>query len=151
MKKLRLYKFTLSPGYGDMRGARYFEEMKRNEAGEWIITSSSREYYSAPTKVTTYSVTEEQADAFEKFIKDKRIPSLERRLKSKLFITDYHPWSISISFREEDGNYSSEKYYSFGEYKLYTPTDRKKIATLKKMFEDMHSTIIEVIETKKEI
>ena len=126
MKKLKLYKYKKKPGYSDMRGARYSEVLKKNESGEWIIKSAERPYFSAPTKVSTYAVTEEEVEYFEKYLKDIRIPSLSKRLKSSIFVTDYSPWYYSITFRGEDGSYKDEKDYTIEENRIYSRSDRKK-------------------------
>ncbi|MBO7519232.1 MAG: hypothetical protein J6T73_00495 [Clostridia bacterium] len=146
MKKIVLRGLEYSPGYGDMRGTRRFENLKKNEDGGWIIVSSNREYFDAPTVTTTYEVSEEAVAQFEDFLKKAKILSLAKRKDSKDFITDYSPWSFRIDL--EDGSYGDS--YTISQYKRYSRRDYRLLEKLREQFYDLRGRKISEVTEKKE-
>ena len=135
MKEIKLKKFTYHPGYSDMRGARHEEVLRKNESGEWMITSEDREYYNDLLRITSYAVSPDKVEAFERFLKDKKILSLSKRLKSKVFVTDYSPWEYRIML-EEGTSYRDE--CRITEYKMYSERDKGLLKELNMRFKELH-------------
>lgn len=129
-----------------MRGTRRFENLKKNEDGGWIIVSSNREYFDAPTVTTTYEVSEEAVAQFEDFLKKAKILSLAKRKDSKDFITDYSPWSFRIDL--EDGSYGDS--YTISQYKRYSRRDYRLLEKLREQFYDLRGRKISEVTEKKE-
>lgn len=141
MKKGYILKaYSYSPGYSDMRGAYHYLRLAQNKEGEWRIISEDREYYNAPTVITEYEVSKEDVLEFENFILTKHVVSLSKRLKSKRFITDYSPWSITIDL--ENTKNKKVEYYTIPQYNVYTPMDYKKIEKLKELFNALQGKVI---------
>ena len=138
MKEIKLKKFTYHPGYSDMRGARHEEVLRKNESGEWMITSEDREYFNDPLRITRYAVSADKLEAFERFLKDKKILSLSNRLKSSLFVTDYSPWEYRILLEEDTSSLGSRDEYRIPEYKKYSERDRGLLKELDLRFRDLH-------------
>lgn len=149
MKKIVLQGCTYSPGYSDMRGAAHSMELEKEETG-WVMICRDREYYSAPTKVAVYRVSVEAVAEFEDFIVKKRILSLENRLKSKVFITDYSPWSFDIDYEKTALGKTDQEFCSIGQNRIYSPLDRRKLEELKERFLALRGEILsETVEEKR--
>ena len=146
MKYTALREIEYSPGYGDMRGKRHFERLSKNKAGEWIIISSVREYFDAPDVTTTYEVSAEAVAQFEDFLKKTKILSLANRKDSKMFITDYSPWSFRIVL--ENGPYGDD--YHISQYKRYSKRDYRLLEKLREQFYSLRGREISEITGKEE-
>lgn len=146
MKKILLRKIEYIPGYGDMRGERHYQSLEKNGDGEWVIVSSDREYFDAPTVITTYEVSTEAVAQFEVFLAKKKILSLSDRKDSKDFITDYRPWSFCIV--SDDGTYG--KYCTIEQYKQYSRKDYELLTKLREQFYNLRGRKISEVTEKKE-
>ncbi|MBR6427025.1 MAG: hypothetical protein IKS28_04280 [Clostridia bacterium] len=135
MKNFKLVRVRFSPGYSDMRGACHSACLEKDGTGAWTMEYSDREDHSAPTVVTTYEVPPGAAEDFEKFLNKKRVLSLEKRLKSSLFATDYSPWSYSIDYEKTEFGKAVQRSCSLSEYKLYSKRDLTLLKELRERFE----------------
>ena len=135
MKSFKLKSMYYAPGYSDMRGGGHSASLKQTKDGEWILVCKDREYYNAPTYVITYRVTPEAIGEFEDFLRKKRIPALSARPKSRLFATDYHPWSYSIEYSRSLFGREKTEDRSLEEYRLYSRRDYKLLKELKERFQ----------------
>ena len=127
MKK-RLERIIYSPGYCDMRGAFHQIVVKKNSEGKWIYESADKEEFSSPTKTVSQEIDRDKVEDLEAFIIKERIAGLTLRPKSSMFATDNSPWRIEITMTDEKEN---NKWYSLDEYKVYLPSDLRKIENLK--------------------
>ena len=141
-----LTEFHYSPGYSDMDGASHSETLMKNDNGEWIIESWDQESWEDPMIVTVYSVSDEEFEIFEKFIKEQNICDLENRPDSDEFVTDYSSWGYGIEF--DNTSIGGDKYerYNISEYKQYSDLDYEKLKALKSLFETIHGGIISQTE-----
>ena len=133
MKKISLLGFDYSPGYCDMRGAAHSMSLKKEE-NRWVMICRDREYYNAPTTVAVYAVSSEAVAEFEDFIVKNRILSLEKRPKSRAFVTDYSPWRYSVDYEKTALGKTATEYCSIGQYKVYSALDRLKLEKLRERF-----------------
>ena len=120
MKEIKIQKIRYNPGYCDMVGGCHNVSLEKNSDGRWTYVCRDREDHSAPTVVSTYAVPEEAIAQFTEFIRKNKVISLEKRLKSKMFATDYSPWSWKIDYETTSFGRSRRKYCSIGEYKIYS-------------------------------
>lgn len=137
-----LVSFRYHPGYSDMRGGYHDESLEKNDNGDWVIVSTNQESLDAPTIVTTYAVSPDDAAAFETFMKENDIPSLENRKDSDVFATDYRPWGYTIVFDHSSAGGSKNQSYSISEYKEYSERDRELLAELGKQFDELYGNVI---------
>ncbi|MBR4462684.1 MAG: hypothetical protein IKS51_08910 [Erysipelotrichaceae bacterium] len=142
MKEIKLQKFTYSPGYSDMRGARHQEILHKNENGEWTITSEDCDCFSDPVRVTGYAVSAEKLEEFERFLKEKKILSLSKRLKSSMFATDYSPWEYRITLEDEASSKKDRDEYCICEYRIYSKHDIDLLKELNRRFKELHGEIV---------
>ena len=144
----KLIGFNHHPGYSDMDGGYHNESLERNDAGEWVIVSYDRDSYDEPTRITTYAVNEDNVKAFESFIIEKNIVKLEKRRDSDEFVTDYSPWSYTITFDNSSTGGEGRESYRIEEYKKYSKRDSELIKELYKKFSDLKGEVIsETIES----
>ena len=68
-----LLEFKFSPGYCDMAGGHHYENLHRDETGQWVIVSRNRNVFSDPASVMTYAVSEEAVREFVSFIAEKKV------------------------------------------------------------------------------
>ncbi|MBR4910369.1 MAG: hypothetical protein IKZ47_03480 [Clostridia bacterium] len=134
MKEIKLNRVSYSPGYGDMLGGYHESTLKKDKEGNWICVCIDRETHAMPKVITTYAVSAEAVARFEEFIKSKKVLSLEKRLKSNMFMTDYSPWSWSIDYDTVSFGKTKREYCSFGEYKIYVGHDYKLLNELEESF-----------------
>ena len=135
MKNFKLVRVRFSPGYSDMTGAGHSVCLKKDGTGAWTMEYSDREDHSAPTVVTTFEADLGEVEKFEKFINARRVLSLEKRLKSSLFATDYSPWSYSIDYEKTEFGKAVQRSCSLSEYKLYSKRDLTLLKELRERFE----------------
>ena len=143
-----LKSFSYSPGYCDMLGAGHSDSLKKNDEGRWVIISRNREDHSDPFMVTTYAVNNESAARFERFIKERNLISLSKRLDSKEFVTDYSPWSYEIVFDCSMIGGSSFDDYRIPQYRIYSKKDTELLKEVKDMFFSLRGDIISEMEEK---
>ncbi|MBQ4416262.1 MAG: hypothetical protein II868_01095 [Butyrivibrio sp.] len=126
----RLIGFSYSPGYSDMMGAYYAEEIIRAEDGTYTYVVTEREYHSAPDIKTVYAFDEEGMDALKEIIDEYDICALEKRRKSNDFVYDYSPWRYSLRF--DDSATGGDEYVSvsFNEYQRYRKGDEEALDEL---------------------
>ena len=134
MKEIKIRKISYSPGYGDMLGGCHNVSLEKDSEGRWTYVCRDREDHSAPTVVSYYAVTEEAVARFTEFIRKNRVISLEKRLKSGMFATDYSPWSWKIDYEMTSFGKTGRKYCSIGEYKIYSRRDRDLLNKLREEF-----------------
>lgn len=146
LKNTVLRRLEYSPGYGDMRGERHYESLEKTDNGDWVIVSSDREYFDAPTVTTTYEVSAEAVAQFEIFLTKNKILSLAERKDSKDFITDYSPWSYCIVL--DDG--ACGEYCTIRQYKRYSKKDYKLLNELRERFQSLRGRKISEITEKAE-
>ncbi|MBR5337205.1 MAG: hypothetical protein IK152_04415 [Lachnospiraceae bacterium] len=123
-----------SPGYSDMAGASYNTVLKKDSDGNWIMEVREREYHSAPTHITTYSVSSEDEASFEDFIRDKKVCDLQNRKDSDDFVTDYSPWGWRLEFEDSSSDHKTREYCDIREYKKYSNSDMELIGELRQYF-----------------
>ena len=138
-----LQEFIYSPGYSDMSGGGHSETLQKNEAGDWVIISYDREMYSDPLTITTYAVSGDAVEQFEAFLKEHKVPALFDRKDSDLFATDYSPWSLSMEFVDDSGQWRS---YTLSEYKEYSDQDDELIREVKAQFAGLHGENLSQVE-----
>ena len=134
MKEIKIISVSYCPGYGDMRGEYHEMSLRKDKEGNWNYISSDRAFYSEPTVITTYSASEEAVDQFEEFLAKKKVFSLENRPKSDMFMTDYRPWSWSITYETTSFGKTKREYFGLGEYKRYNGNDYSLINELSDRF-----------------
>ena len=137
MAELKLHSFSYKPGYCDMLGSYHSKGLERGENGEWRFICRDREHHSAPERVTVYAVSAEAAEEFERFLRQKKIRSLENRPDSEDFITDYSPWSYSYALRDPSAPRYEREYHSISQYKKYSKKDYELIGELREAFESL--------------
>lgn len=137
-----LLEFRFSPGYCDMAGGHHYENLHRDETGQWVIVSRNRNVFSDPASVMTYAVSEEAVREFVSFIAEKKVLELEDRKDSDLFITDYSPWSFTFVFSNPSEKSLRTKICTLAEYKMYSDEDRRLIDELEQRFLAMRGEII---------
>ena len=129
-----LIKFSYSPGYSDMRGARHCESLQKNADGAWVVVCSDREHFGAPTVTATYEAKEEDVREFAKFIDKENVRLLAGRRKSDEFLTDYSPWEFTVLLTDDPSGRGKREYYCIGEYKKYSEKDYKLLSKLRDAF-----------------
>lgn len=134
MKDIKLINVFYKPGYSDMRGGYHSAELKKTEGNKWVVECNDREDHRSPNIVTVYAAADEAVADLEKFLARERFKSLEKRLKSDMFITDYSPWRISIEYVETVFGKTTEKECNLAEYRVYTKRDRDFLSELKDRF-----------------
>ena len=132
MSRIIPERIDYSPGYSDMLGGHHNMTLKKNENGEWVCICRDREDHSAPTVAATHEVSAGDVEQFFAFLAKKRVYSLEKRLQSTMFITDYSPWHFSIDYKKRLFGKTAERSCYLKQYRIYTPHDRK---ILKELFE----------------
>ena len=143
------------PGYGDMEGEYHNEVLRmakdeEDAPGKWVIESTDRENMNAPMIRCTYAVSEEDLSSFEAFLKESNIAGLANRKDSSDFITDYSPWSYSITFDNSSvGGKKSETYY-ITQYKEYSDADRELLAKLNENYNGLFGEQISKTEETSE-
>ncbi|MCR4649849.1 MAG: hypothetical protein K5776_12310, partial [Lachnospiraceae bacterium] len=139
-KKIQLgefKEFNYSPGYGDMNGGYHYMTLCHDDQSGWYVECTDREEFDLPTVVTVYSVTDEEAASFERFIRESEIVGLQDRKDSDDFVTDYHSWSYTFIFDNTSVGGEKRAYYSFGQYQKYSDRDYELIKELDEKFEDL--------------
>ncbi|MBQ7161446.1 MAG: hypothetical protein IJR90_07040 [Clostridia bacterium] len=135
MKNVILREFSYSPGYSDMRGAYHEQTLKKDESGRWVIICSDREYYNAPTVVKTYLAAEDGMEGFEALVKSRKVLSLSRRAKSRMFLTDYSPEEYYILLEKDPDGKGDLKDYRITQYKRFFKRDFRSLELLRETFE----------------
>ncbi len=147
MDERKLLRFTYSPGYGDMRGEFHQETLDRNKDGAWIILSRDRGSINDPVIAATYAVSDEAADAFERFLKENDVISLSERKDSGVFATDYSPWNCDIVLEDESVRFFGYKTYKIQQFREYSGQDTELIKEMKRRFKELRGEkIFEEIE-----
>ena len=141
---IALIRLIYRPGYSDMAGAYHYQELNKNEAGEWILESRDREVFSDPIVNTIYEVNEEDIKQLEAFIRKPDIEALTQREDSDLFVTDYSAWGYTIEF--SDNSTGEKKEYNIEEYKEYTDEDYGLIRELGQRIKDIRGGVISETE-----
>ncbi len=136
-----LISFIYHPGYSDMEGGRHSESLMKND-GKWIIECIDRETFSDPVKITAYAVSDEKLTEFESFIKDENILALTERKESDTFVTDYSPWSYSITFDNTALGGGSYESYSIREFMEYSDSDKELLKELGERFKALRGKMI---------
>ena len=143
--KLRNYGAFLgldySPGYGDMNGQSHLESLKKNQDGDWVISSLDRDSFRDPLTETVYSVSEEAVKKFLTFINQNDVLSLADRRKSDLFVTDYSPWRWDFRFGDPATGRRPES-YRLWEYNEYSDNDNRLLKELNDRFKSLHGAVI---------
>ena len=126
----RLIGFSYSPGYSDMMGAYYAEEIIRAEDGTYTYVVTEREYHSAPDIKTVYAFDEEGMDALKEIIDEYDICALEKRRKSNDFVYDFSPWRYSLRFDDSETGGDEYVTVTFNEYQRYRKGDEEALDEL---------------------
>lgn len=137
-----LKSFSYSPGYSDMAGACHYEDLQKDENGNWVIVSRNRESFDEPTIVTTYAVSEDALKEFETYLKESNITSLSDRKDSEDFATDYSAWNYSIVFDNSASGGKRNEFYSIGEYKKYSDKDYARLNDLNERFKKLYGKVL---------
>ena len=137
MKEIKLIKVIFRPGYGDMLGGYHESVLKKDKDGSWIYVCSDRETHDDPTVTAVYAVSAEAVAEFEEFIKSENVLSLENRLESNLFATDYSPWSWRIDYDTTSFGKPKRENCSLEEYRRYSGRDYELLRELKNRFTAM--------------
>ena len=142
MREIKIRRISYNPGYGDMLGGYHEETLRKDKDGSWTYVCCDREDYRAPTVVTVYGVADEAVERLEKFISEKGILSLENRLKSDLFMTDYRQWSWNIDCETTSLGNVKQVYCCIEEYKRYSKYDYHILNELRERFSALRGEII---------
>ena len=134
MKEIKIRRIRYSPGCGHMLGEYNNASLEKDSDGKWTYVCRDREYHSAPTVVSAYAVQEEAVSQFAEFIQENRVISLEERLKSDMFATDYSPWSWYIDYETASFGKTKREYCNIGEYKMYSRRDYDLLNKLRENF-----------------
>ena len=135
MKDFKLHRMSYSPGYGDMLGEYHESTLRKSPEGGWTLVCTRRERHDLPKVTATYAVSDEAVAQLAAFITENDILSLENRLSSDLFMTDYHPWGWRMDYDATAFGKTERKYCSIEEYKQYSGRDYKLLNELRERFE----------------
>ena len=145
-----LMEFNYYPGYSDMDGGYHYEVLKKNDDGEWIFESDNQNSLDDPLTTTIYAVTNDDVKEFEKFLDEKGIVSLQERMDSDVFVTDYSPWSYSIVFADPSSDEGKEIWVSIGQYKEYSDEDYELLKELDQRFKELKGVVLsETVESEE--
>ncbi len=147
MKDFNLVRVRFSPGYGDMLGGYHSSSLEKDENGNWVFICRDREEHSSPTTVSVYAVSDEKAAEFEDFISKNKVTSLEKRLKSDLFATDYSPWSWTFDYETTSFGKVKRDDCRLEEYRRYSKKDMELLSELREKFNGLRGDkISETVE-----
>lgn len=135
MKDFSLHRMSFSPGYGDMLGQYHGSTLRKGPDGAWIMVCTDRERHDLPKVTATYAVDHRAVAELAAYIVENGILSLERRPKSNLFVTDYHPWCWSMDYDATAFGKTQRKYWSIEEHQRYSARDYKILNELRGRFE----------------
>ena len=141
LKGIELEYYDHRPGYNYMNGC-YFYDTLRQIDKRWVIQSYSCEAAGEPLTITTYAVLADKLIAFDDFIREKDVVSLEQRGDSNNFVTDYSPWEYAICFKKASPDDERRSMFYLDEYKEYSDEDYALLEELDKKFEEMKGSII---------
>ena len=148
MKDVKLHSVHYSPGYGDMLGQYHGSTLRKGPDGAWIMVCTDRERHDMPKVTATYAVSHQAVAQLTAFMAEKKIFSLENRLKSNRFVTDYHPWSWSVDYDATAFGKTERKYCCIEEKKHYSARDYKILNELRERFEALRGE--KIAETSEE-
>ena len=137
-----LRSFSYSPGYCDMNGESHHDQLKKTKDGKWIYISIYRKEHGEPTITSTYSVSDNDVNKFESFIKEKKILSLTKRPKSSDFITDYSPWTYGIDFDCSASGGRTFESDNISQYRKYSNKDFALLKELDERFDKLKGELI---------
>lgn len=137
-----LKEFRYRPGYSDMDGGYHSEQLYKGDDGKWIIEVRDKNSMSDPTVVTKYFVGFDSETYFEAYLKENKIPSLEKRNDSDDVVTDYSPWSYTIVFEKQTESGVEIQEYNLYEFKEYSDDDRSLIKAMKGLYNNLKSNKI---------
>ena len=138
--------YEYSAGSNMMSGEGFYETLRQDTDGRWVIISFKRDGVAAPTVITTYAVERDDLIRFDAFLKERDIVSLETREDSGAFMTDYNPWSYSIRIKDPETGGTSV--HTLEEYRLYSQDDIAVINEMNQLFGDIHGKVLST-ETKE--
>lgn len=148
MKDFSLHRLSYSPGYGDMLGQYESSTLEKTPDGGWTLACTRRERHDLPKVTATYAVDYRAVAELTTFMAEKKIISLENRLKSNRFVTDYHPWSWSVDYDATAFGKTERKYCCIEENKHYSARDYEILNELRERFEALRGE--KISETTEE-
>ena len=135
MKDFSLHRLSYSPGYGDMLGQYESSTLEKTPDGGWTLACTRRERHDLPKVTATYAVDYRAVAELTTYIVENGILSLEKRPKSNLFVTDYHPWCWHMDYDATTFGKRERKYWRIEEHKRYSARDYTILNELRRRFE----------------
>lgn len=141
LKNIELEYYDHRAGTNTMIGGGSYDTVREID-DRWVIQSFYCEAAGEPMTVTTYAVLVDKLIAFDEFIREKDVVSLEQRGDSNNFVTDYSPWEYAICFKKASPDDERRSMFYLDEYKEYSDEDYALLEELDKKFEEMKGSVL---------